>query len=430
MPVSRRTLVSVLCIVTAVSTASYAVASSCDPILTHGLRNIQVSKSSEAAIATKFFNHCQKDFNSLSESSLASAEVEIFGQGAGGGNYSQNSRKERLVEWCTQNRDLAVSNRTAYSESQVFYQGAVSAWEKCNALNSKDIRISPVITPDAKTVSIGIVYAGNTTSGVLFYGIKAEGFSCEVSGPGGDKLKLPKEIRSQNIHVSCTRGNPQKKVLNTQEYLVLPRGTIEVQTASDPFQLYFAEEWDPGLPAREASSIRGLVKQAELPVGTIVFSVLTPEQFMSPTNPQYSLGKWVLADGKDLPQATLYERITGKRVAPDMRVDQSSLNILDIISVKKNHGENVVSAVTDLGKQGEWKWFLSGRDIQGQRYNNDYEQDIDHFQSYIDGNGVIISQGQTLNWKHTAWGPWKAGEANLFGISVTKKQYYYYVKIN
>lgn len=429
-----------------ISTSSYAATSSCDTIITHGLRNIEVSKSTEAAIAARYFNHCQKNFESLSDEQLGSVEVEVFGQGAGDGSYNRKRREERLQTWCTTNRDLAISNRTAYTESQVFYQGAVSAWEKCNALYSAHVRITPEITPDGRTVDIGIVYTGPTRSGILFYGIKTEGFTCEVTGPEGKDLTVPfefqslsteekkkdqtREINNLNVHISCIRDTPTEKVRNDQNFKVLSRGTIAIQTSSDPFQLYFAEEWDPELPAKEADQIRKLMRQAELPIGTIVMSSLTPDQFMNSKNPQYTPEKWTVADGRALPVGTLYEQITGNKVTPDMRTERAALNVLDIVSVSKNHGENVVSAKTEAGKQGEWKWFTSGRDVHGNRANNDYEQDADQFQTYIDDNGVVIAQGRTLNFKHGVYGAWRPGSGNLLGVSTAKKSYYYYVKIN
>jgi hypothetical protein len=404
--------------------------SSCDAIITHGLRNIEVAKSSEAAIATRYFNHCQKNIESLSDETLGKAELEIFGQGAGGGSYDRKRREERINDWCTTNRDLAYSNRTSFTESQVFYQGAVSAWEKCVALGAKDVRISPVISPDSRTVSIGMVYNGNTKSGILFYGVEQEGFTCNVTGPEGKKQKLPDEIKNLNMQVSCVRAPALQQTRNGEKFQVLPRGTITIQTASDPFQLYFPEEWDPGLPAKEIAQLRVSIRNAELPVGTIIKSALAPDQFANPNNYQYSADKWIVADGRTLPAGTRYEQLTGSKVAPDMRPEKAAFNVLDVVSVPKNHGENIVSAISETGKLGEWKWITSSRDVQGNRYNNDYEQDADQFQTFIDGNGVIIAQGRTLNFKHGQWGGWKTGSANLFGIALGKKAYYYYVKIN
>ena len=410
--------------------SSVIAAPNCDAIIVHGMRNIEVSQSTEAAVATKYFNHCQKNFESLTDESLASAEVEIFGQGAGGGDYSRKKREERLSQWCTTNSETAISNRSAFSESQVFYQGAVSAWEKCNALQKKDIIITPVITPDTKTVNIGIVYHGNADS-VLLYGLDTEGFSCNLVGPDNGQLKLPYRIKNRNVQATCYRDAASIKQRNGQEYDVLPRGTIAVKTASEPFQLYFPEEWNPGIPVSEAEAIKKRLPLAESPIGTLITTTLPPEKFSSPLNPQYSESKWIRADGRPLPPNSIYGKITGERNAPDMRNVESSFGLLDVVTTEKKNGENVISAKTEAGKNGEWKWFLAPRDIHGNRYNNDYEQDADNFQIYIDAGGAVIVQGRTLNFKHGRYGGWAPGVANLLGLSIAPKvSTYNYIKVN
>ncbi len=405
-------------------------APNCDAIIVHGMRNIEVSQSTEAAVATKYFNHCQKNLESLTDESLASAEVEIFGQGAGGGNYSRKKREERLSQWCTTNSETAISNRSAFSESQIFYQGAVSAWEKCNALQRKDIVITPVITPDTKTVNIGIVYHGNSDS-ILFYGLDSEGFTCSLTGPNNGSLQLPYKIKNRNVQASCYRQAASIKQRNGQEYEVLPRGTIVVKTASEPFQLYFPEEWDPGIPVREAEAIKKKLPLAESPIGTLINTTLPPEKFSSPLNSQYNENKWIRADGRPLPPNSIYEKITGEKNAPDMRNVESSFGLLDVVTVERKNGENVISAITQSGKNGEWKWLVTPRDIHGNRYNNDYEQDADHFQIHIDNSGAVIVQGRTLNFKHGRYGGWNPGVANVLGLSLAPKiNTYHYIKIN
>jgi len=58
------------------------------------------------------------------------------------------------------------------------------------------------------------------------------------------------------------------------------------------------------------------------PVGTIVSSMLTPEQFTwatgDNTEPDLKKRKWVLADGRDVTNSD-YARITGKNNIPDLR---------------------------------------------------------------------------------------------------------------
>lgn len=405
-------------------------ADSCDAIITHGLRNIQVSKSSEAAIATKYFNHCQKQFSSMSDQELAQASLEIIGKGSGGASYDRKRTEERLNQWCTDNRELAQSNKTAFNESQEIYQGAVSAWEKCTALYARGVQITPSITPDARTIGIGLVYKGDTNDGVLFYGVRAEDFKCQITGPGGSTVKLPAQVGAQSWQINCQRTKPTQITRDGQTYDVLPRGTIYVETASNPFQLFFPEEYDPGAPMKELQRLRNQVRASEIPVGTVISSAMNYEQFTNSRNPGYTKEKWLPADGQTLPPGTLYETITGQRNAPDLTAQQTSHTVLDVVNIPKKHGENTISGVSTAGSKGEWKWFVGPRDIQGQRYNNDYEQAPDNFQSYINDSGVIIAQGTTFNFKHGRWGNWMPGEANLLGISLLKNKLYYYVKVN
>lgn len=269
---------------------SQSFAANCDAILTHGLRNISISKSDEALIATNYFNHCQKNFDTMTDEVMARAEVEIFGYGSGGGSFNRNQTRSRLEQWCTTNASSAQQNRSAYMESQTFYQGAVSAWESCVRLDSKDIAVTPVISPDRRTVDIGIVYRGNGNSGVNFTGLPVEGFQCAVTLPDGAVTEYPIEVKNQTIQVRCLRDSPAKQELNNVEYDVIPRGTIGVQTASDPFQLYFSEEWIPPAPIAEVTKLQTAVRQAELPIGTLIASTLTPAQFLSPANPNYKEG--------------------------------------------------------------------------------------------------------------------------------------------
>lgn len=407
--------------------AAYPAA--CDSILVHGLRNISVSRNAEASIATNYFNHCQKNFDSMSEQQMVHAEVEVFGYGAGGGGYSRSQRQERLQQWCTLNASTAAQNRNSYQESQTFYQGAVSAWEACNTLGSKDVAINPIISPDSRTVDIGVVYRGNTKSGVQFTGLKAEGFNCSVTTPGsGKKVSFPFEISNETIQINCNRSTASKEEIQGVPYEVLPRGTISVQTASDPFQLFFAAEYSPMAPLQAVERLQKELIAKETPVGTVIVSALSPEHFASPLNPQYAPDRWVLADGKPLPPNTLYERITGLKNAPDASILKEALYLRKVVTASRKQGENVQEFETGVP---EWKWIASGREVSGQRANNDYEQDVDATEVWIDDKGIVTAQGHTLNWKHNVWGPWNPGSANVLGVGYDRnKIFYYYVKIN
>jgi hypothetical protein len=407
-------------------TSAETFAASCDAILTHGLRNITVSQGSEALVSTQYFNHCQKNFDQMSDNVMAQAAVEVFGYGSGSAGFNRQQTREKLEQWCTDNRSVAQQNRNSFQMSQTFYQGAVSAWESCVRLDSKDITINPIISPDGRTVDIGVVYRGSTRSGVMFTGLVTEGFECAVTTPDGKRISYPREIGPQAAQIRCKRASPTQQNLNGVPYNVLPRGTIGIQTASDPFQLFFAEEWNPPAPLDEVKRLEAALRQAELPIGTVVASVLTPEQFFNPVNMTIRAEAWVPVDGKPLPSGSKYGSMTGTTNAPN-REDVEGLQVKQVVSGSRSHGENV----KEFEKPNTaWKWVASGRDVQGQAPNNDWEQDVDQMQTWVDDNGVVTAQGRTFNRKHGQWGAWKGGTANVFGVATGPSKLNYYLKIN
>lgn len=250
-----------------------ASAQDCDALMRHGLRNIQISKSTEGLVATKYFNHCHKDFSSLSDSQLASAEVEVFGYGSGGGSFSRSQREDRLTDWCKTSKETAELNRSSYDETQNIYADALRAWEHCNQLKARDVTIEPIITPDGKNVEVTLRYTGATRSGVEFYGATSEGFTCTTTLPAGVSNVSPQnpiEIKNQAIAVACVRAQTQERTRDGESYNVVPRGVITVRTASFPMQLFFDEEWTPPIPRAAARALANEIEKQRLPVGTIL----------------------------------------------------------------------------------------------------------------------------------------------------------------
>ncbi|WP_299659327.1 hypothetical protein [uncultured Psychromonas sp.] len=265
--------------------SSEAIANSCNAILKHGIRNIQISKGTESSVATKFFNHCHKDFNELDDRMMGNLEVEVFGYGGGGGNLSRDKRNKRIIDWCKANKEISVSNSTSYQESQIIYADALSAWSNCNQLSADKVKITPYISPDARDVDISLKYTGSSTSGVKFYGVKQKGFTCKILLPNGVELKPDKsispEITNEAISITCTRDQETTETIDGQTYFVLGRGVITIQTASHPLQLFFPKEYSPSLPQQRASKleleVNNLKKQVEslnngLSSGVLAFS--------------------------------------------------------------------------------------------------------------------------------------------------------------
>jgi hypothetical protein len=244
-----------------------ALSQSCDQIILHGFQNVSLQTSDESAIALKYYSRCEINQSTYTDDQLAKAEVEIFGEGSGNGQYSRSQREARINNWCQDNKDIAQSHKASLQASQTIYQGSVEAWNNCNNLMTKDVQIRPQITPDAKTVDIGIRYTGGTKSGVTLMGIPTENFTCNATHPeNSSPIKFPYEVSNQAVQVHCIRAAATQETLKDQIFAVTPRGTITIQTSSDPFQLYFAEAWVPPAPLTELEKLLQRVNVLELTV--------------------------------------------------------------------------------------------------------------------------------------------------------------------
>ena len=415
-----------LILLTGLSVAGEAAAGPCDAIISHGLRNVAITYSEEHLNDHRFNRACRYDRSTMTDQAIASLEVEVFGYGSGGGNFDRTTTEDRIESWCNEHRQAVESSTKDISQSQTFYQGAISAWESCIALNAKGVHFQPIISGDGRTVDIAISYTALASADAVISNITTNGFECEASTSTGEAVTFPIPLGTAAVQVNCERSEPTPQEIGDQTYSVLPRGTISIRTTGDPFQLYFPEEFSPTAPDTQVQQLTALVQRNSVPVGTIVSSVLTPDVFIS----NYAhTGVWVLADGGPLPPSTEYERLTGQSNAPDMKVYANSSILVDRVTSALPSGQMLTSMAPSETLAADWFWIYSLRDISGNRANNDYEQDSDQFQVY-EQNGTVVSQGRTLNWKHGAWGNWNQGTSTIFGIGTTPNFLHYYVKVD
>lgn len=267
-----------LCLVT----MNPANASDCNALLKHGIRNIEISKSTEAAVVTKYFNHCEKDYDSYSDSTLAAAEVEVFGYGAGGGSYDRSRASTKLNEWCKTNESLAKGNSALYEETRTIYSEALNAWNQCNDLaNREQVFVDHVISPDSSFLEISLAYKGGARSGVEFFGVKSRGFTCAIAAPNGDQDNKwedadgdlapdkPYYIDRQAVSISCDRDAASIIERNSGEYSVKSAGMVSLRTASAPYQIFFPEQYTPTLPTRRAEVLEAEMQKVEIEIAAL-----------------------------------------------------------------------------------------------------------------------------------------------------------------
>lgn len=285
------------------SLSSTGHAEDCNALLTHGLRNIRVSKSSEASLAVKYNQFCRQNYENLSDAVKGNIDVDIIGIGGGSASLSVDKKREILNNWCGENKEMAEANKGVVEEVQEIYKDALVAWNQCNQLKSQNVLMEPKITPDSKTVDISLRYNGPTSSGVLYMGYEANGFTCKDFYPTADGAKpIPKKkavyIDKQAIKVHCDRA---KAVVTKQDgttFAHLQSGVVTIKTAGEDMQLFFAEEWTPSLPDQQATLIKANLEELKkelIPPGTIISFAGT----MGDAEAQKKQGWWV-CDGRTI----------------------------------------------------------------------------------------------------------------------------------
>ena len=179
----------------------------------------------------------------------------------------------------------------------------MQAWDNCNKyLTQKELKIEPQITADARTVDIRVAYQG-PGNGVELEGVQQEGFSCRVQVPAQHREQDPHAailVKGDAVNVHCSRSKSTTVVRDGTTYDVLPRGTITIQTAGESLQLFFAPEYDPGLPVREAERLKRALAQTP-PLGSVIPFVGGAAGLASlPT-------EWIPCDGRFLSKASYPE---------------------------------------------------------------------------------------------------------------------------
>lgn len=290
----------------------------CDALLQHGLRNVEVRYSSQASLATKWYRNCGLNFNDTSDSTLAHAEVEIFGSGGGGADFSRQQRETRLHRWCEENRELAQAAQSQYVQAENLMSEAVTAWSQCTVLASKGLQTQPIISADRRTVNLNVSYTG--PSPIEFFGVESENFTCDTRIPSMRPNEVATLLDSGNpiplaaaaVSVQCRR-KVDKRQVGDQEYTWIERATISIRTSANPYLLFFPEETEPPLPARIANQIRKELTEMQPllpPVGAVIGFALSPAAASS------LAPAWLPADGRRV--ADPLSKLNGQTL-PDLR---------------------------------------------------------------------------------------------------------------
>lgn len=276
---------------------------SCDSILSNGIRNIEVTKGSSAALSMKYENYCNKDYENSSSTFLAEAEVSVFGVGSVEGKLDKKSVTTKLKDWCSTNKNKAASSSDSYAESNSISQAAVTAWQQCKALQAnQEVSIRSKISTDLKHAIITLKYTGGSKDGVPFSPLNTSNWNCSVNNPGKGVFGNDMFITSVSTTITCARvGNNPALKQDDQTYDYWPSATIQLAAAGMPFGLDFEPIYNPSIPIENARKIRKEIvdlRSVMVPVSAVVPFFLTDKE-ISDLGPV-----WMPANGAKLNDAS------------------------------------------------------------------------------------------------------------------------------
>lgn len=309
---------------------SFALGQSCDALLTHGLYNVSIATSERSYKAAEYGKICSSDYESSGEATQKQIQGGLsyagFGASAASGK-SESSWAEAQKEYCETNENNVEEDEGMRAESRQIYDRGIQAWERCVELSSRNVLIDFVVSEssaNATTVTYGISYTGAGTSGIELTGIyirPEDTFTCEGQvGKNKQNVQVDENTRRpitpQNLSITCERNATGQGANEGSTFY--KQAAISIHTTDRNLDAFF-----PGIKVASSPKEQELEARIaalelpnpalELPVGTILSSILGPEQFLLLHGED-----WILADGREV-SSTAYAEITKSTNVPDLR---------------------------------------------------------------------------------------------------------------
>jgi hypothetical protein len=218
----------------------------CNSLIDHGITNITKKATAKHTKAYKWHSNCGVDFSSSSDNSVRKAAVSVFGYGSGSAEGNTQQLRVRLKTWCDQNAEFASNKETLAEEARLIAKPSLDAWNQCQLIAKKDIEITTQIQGEFDQF---ITFTVDSTSDAdhKFYGVRQTGYSCEVKGLEGAEVAVNNiesalnsetlfaitspSIKNSNIHVFCSRNNPEKTEVAGVGKIKYEEGNVTIMTS-------------------------------------------------------------------------------------------------------------------------------------------------------------------------------------------------------
>jgi len=157
-------------------------ADSCNALLTVGIYNVSQSSSANQGESLAKSTFCSADYSLSSTTSTQQASIKAsfsFFSGGASGSTSDTQIIETQKNVCTSGFNSSSYSNEATSYSRTIYQGALDAWNQCNALASKGLNFEIQTDNTMQGVTVSLSTASTGTTG-KFLGLSQTGLGTSV----------------------------------------------------------------------------------------------------------------------------------------------------------------------------------------------------------------------------------------------------------
>ncbi|MDP1615406.1 MAG: hypothetical protein Q8L68_06380 [Methylococcales bacterium] len=192
-------------------------ADSCNALLTVGIYNVSQSSSANEGESMAKSTFCSADYSlsSTTSSQQASIKASFMSYFSGGvsGSVSDSQIIETQHNVCTSGFNSSSYSNEASSYSHTIYQGALDAWNQCNALASKGLNFEIQADNTMQGVAVSLSTASTGTSG-KFLGLTQVGLGssvCKTTTAKGQVITLAENTlfnlnSASKLTVICKRN--------------------------------------------------------------------------------------------------------------------------------------------------------------------------------------------------------------------------------
>lgn len=238
-----------------VSSSVFADEDACGVVLERAAANISYRFGSATSASTQANALCDERYDKMSSSEQQGldASYKLFSA-----SYSSagSSLKEYRSKYCSSGRSsfFSASQSTEYS-SQI-YDASVAAWRDCRAMQSANVIISPVRTPDDRSVTVSIAYRGAGTARLTGVRISPkDSFSCTADGGKAISGPVDQKLSGDSFSFDCIRivqpgSGPGGFSADAASI------TVTTSATTRPFMLYFPAVANPDIRTENAVQLR------------------------------------------------------------------------------------------------------------------------------------------------------------------------------